>query len=61
VKGNLYFKDIAKLGDGIYASWNDDRVVFYHNDWVGTDSTAYVRILLPVIQAELTYLISCCT
>ncbi|KAJ7890123.1 hypothetical protein B0H14DRAFT_3429184 [Mycena olivaceomarginata] len=41
VKGNLYFKDIAKLGDGIYASWNDDRVVFYYNDWVGTDFTAY--------------------
>ncbi|KAJ7889537.1 hypothetical protein B0H14DRAFT_3429542 [Mycena olivaceomarginata] len=38
VKGNLYFKDIAKLGDGIYASWND---VFYYNDWVGTDFTAY--------------------
>ncbi|KAJ7762884.1 hypothetical protein B0H14DRAFT_3895582 [Mycena olivaceomarginata] len=41
VKGNLYFKDLATLGNGTSASWNDDRVVFYNDNWPGTDFTAY--------------------
>ncbi|KAJ7819153.1 hypothetical protein B0H13DRAFT_2378526 [Mycena leptocephala] len=43
VKGNFAFKDIGKLGDGICANWNNDRVVFYHDDVWSTDFTAYVR------------------
>ncbi|KAJ7362460.1 hypothetical protein DFH08DRAFT_950726 [Mycena albidolilacea] len=55
VKGNLYFKDLAKLGDGKYASWNDDRVVFYNNNMYSTDFTAYVRIFLKLSFIPFKY------
>ncbi|KAF8958720.1 hypothetical protein BDZ97DRAFT_2061581 [Flammula alnicola] len=41
VTGNLYFKNIGQVGNGIYANYNDDRIVFYQDDWTGTDFTAY--------------------
>jgi hypothetical protein len=53
VKGNLYFKDLATLGNGNYASWNDDRVVFYNDNWAGKDFTAYVRIFLRLSVLSL--------
>lgn len=43
VNGNFFFKDINTIKDGQFASYNDDRIVFYRNDWSGTDFTGYVR------------------
>ncbi|KIM76190.1 hypothetical protein PILCRDRAFT_826551 [Piloderma croceum F 1598] len=41
VNGNFFFKDINTIKDGQYASYNDDRIVFYKDNWVGTDFTGY--------------------
>ncbi|KAJ7722707.1 hypothetical protein B0H16DRAFT_1599978 [Mycena metata] len=41
VKGNLYFKDTSTIDTGIFANWNNDRVVFYHDNDYSTDFTAY--------------------
>ena len=43
VDGNLYFKKLSDLSSGVYANYNDDRIVFYKDDWTGTDFVAYVR------------------
>jgi len=41
VKGSLSFRSLDTLADGKYASWAEDRVVFYKDDYRGTDFTAY--------------------
>jgi len=41
VDGNLYFKKLSDLSSGVYANYNDDRIVFYKDDWTGTDFVAY--------------------
>lgn len=41
VKGNLFFKNIRTLAKGVYASYNNDRIVFYENDYSGKDFVAY--------------------
>ncbi|KAF8637483.1 hypothetical protein AX16_010811 [Volvariella volvacea WC 439] len=41
VDGNLYFKDYSKLSNAIYANYNNDRIVFYQDDWTGKDFIAY--------------------
>lgn len=41
VGGNLFFKKLSDLADGKFASWNNDRIVFYKDDWVGTDFVGY--------------------
>ncbi|KAJ7044430.1 hypothetical protein C8F04DRAFT_643694 [Mycena alexandri] len=41
VKGNLYFKDTSTIDTGIFANWNNDRVVFYHDNEYSTDFMAY--------------------
>ncbi|PPQ77153.1 hypothetical protein CVT26_008099 [Gymnopilus dilepis] len=43
VKGNLFFKDIKTIGNGLFANYNNDRIVFYASDWNSTDFTAFVR------------------
>jgi hypothetical protein len=44
VKGTLYFKQIWKVtsDQARYASYNDDRIVFYQDDFTGRDFVAYV-------------------
>ena len=48
VDGILYFKDLSKLKDAtssndtLYVNYNDDRIVFYVNDYTGKDFIAYV-------------------
>jgi hypothetical protein len=44
VSGNFFFKDINTINDGKYASYNDDRIVFYKDDYLGRDFTGYVRL-----------------
>jgi len=41
VNGNLYFRKLSDLSSGTFANYNDDRIVFYKDNWVGTDFTAY--------------------
>jgi hypothetical protein len=56
VKGNLSFKrlnrnsqfDTGTLDNGKFASWNNDRVVFYFDDLNSKDFTAYVRMLISL-------------
>ncbi len=47
VKGTLFFKKISDLSKGKYASYNNDRIVFYENDYTGKDFVAYVCFSLP--------------
>jgi hypothetical protein len=42
VEGTIYYKAIEDIKDGIYANYNNDRIVFYSNDYSGKDFTAYV-------------------
>lgn len=42
VQGLLHFKDINAVASGAYASYNDDRIVFYQNTSNSTDFTAFV-------------------
>ncbi|KAJ7616078.1 hypothetical protein FB45DRAFT_1107144 [Roridomyces roridus] len=41
VTGNLSFKKLRDLKKGIFAKYNNDHIVFYSNDWVSKDFTAY--------------------
>ncbi|KAH9056717.1 hypothetical protein EDB87DRAFT_1187335 [Lactarius vividus] len=41
VKGTLHFKKISDLTKGKFASYNDDRIVFYENDYTGKDFVGY--------------------
>ncbi|KAG8918835.1 hypothetical protein FRC01_001626 [Tulasnella sp. 417] len=41
VKGNLFFKDSKTISDGKFASYNNDRIVFYKDTGTSTDFTAY--------------------
>ncbi|KAF7977466.1 hypothetical protein HWV62_3655 [Athelia sp. TMB] len=41
VDGNLYFKKLSDLSSGVYANYNNDRIVFYKDNWTGTDFVAY--------------------
>jgi hypothetical protein len=41
VQGNLFFKDISQVSQGYYASYNNDRIVFYQSTYNSTDFTAY--------------------
>ncbi|KAJ7842513.1 hypothetical protein B0H13DRAFT_2098677 [Mycena leptocephala] len=44
VPGYLHFKKFKTLKDGKYANYNNDRVVFYANDWTGTDFVGFVPL-----------------
>ncbi|KAH9172990.1 hypothetical protein EDB89DRAFT_1962079 [Lactarius sanguifluus] len=41
VKGTLHFKKISDLTKGKFASYNNDRIVFYENDYSGKDFVGY--------------------
>lgn len=43
IKGTLFFKKLADVTStkAKYASYNDDRIVFYENDYTGKDFVAY--------------------
>jgi len=41
VKGVLHFKKLSDVTEGTYASYNNDRIVFYQDDYTGTDFVAY--------------------
>jgi hypothetical protein len=50
VNGYLHYKRLGKLKDAIYANYNNDRVVFYENDWSGKDFVGFVcRQLLSAL------------
>jgi len=51
VPGYLHFKKFKTLKDGKYANYNNDRVVFYANDWTGTD---FVGFFIPLEDAKDT-------
>lgn len=51
VDGNLYFRDETTIWQGKQANYNNDRVVFYTDDYRATDFIAYVRILLSRLGA----------
>ncbi|KAJ7894242.1 hypothetical protein B0H14DRAFT_2683697 [Mycena olivaceomarginata] len=44
VAGYLHYKRLGKLKDAIYANYNNDRVVFYENDWSGKDFVGFVPL-----------------
>ncbi|KAJ7810699.1 hypothetical protein B0H14DRAFT_2862438, partial [Mycena olivaceomarginata] len=50
VAGYLHYKRLGKLKDAIYANYNNDRVVFYENDWSGKDFVGFV----PLEDAKAT-------
>ncbi|KAF9263147.1 hypothetical protein L218DRAFT_944683 [Marasmius fiardii PR-910] len=41
VNGMLHFKDFNTVAKGYYANYNNDRIVFYENDYTGTDFVAF--------------------
>ncbi|KAF8262619.1 hypothetical protein EI94DRAFT_1743130 [Lactarius quietus] len=43
VKGNLFFKKLVDLNStkAKFASYNDDRIVWYEDDYTGRDFVAY--------------------
>ncbi|KAF7351633.1 hypothetical protein MSAN_01595900 [Mycena sanguinolenta] len=41
VTGELHYKHIDNLRNAIYANYNNDRIVFYENDWTGRDFVAF--------------------
>ncbi|KAJ7616506.1 hypothetical protein FB45DRAFT_1105695 [Roridomyces roridus] len=53
VSGNLSFKKLRDLKKGIFAKYNNDHIVFYSNDWISTDFTAYF-ILEPTHKTTIT-------
>jgi len=55
VKGTLFFKKISDLSKGKYASYNNDRIVFYENDYTGKDFVAYVCFSLSRILHCLNF------
>lgn len=44
VQGNLYFRNFTTLKQSAYANYDNDRIVFYSNDYTGRDFTAYVSL-----------------
>jgi hypothetical protein len=42
VNGTFYYKNINLVKSGIYANYNDDRIVFYNSDYTGRDFTGFV-------------------
>ncbi|CAK5282724.1 unnamed protein product [Mycena citricolor] len=55
VGGNLHFKDIDTVKRGRYASYNNDRIVFYESTAVSTDFTAF---FVPYESAQSTLEVS---
>lgn len=43
VEGVIYFKVLSDISDGLYANYNDDRIVFYKSDYTAKNFTSYVR------------------
>ncbi|KAJ7480583.1 hypothetical protein FB451DRAFT_1365067 [Mycena latifolia] len=41
VQGHLHYKRFNKLKDAKFANYNNDRVVFYENDYTGRDFVAF--------------------
>ncbi|KAF5314932.1 hypothetical protein D9619_007577 [Psilocybe cf. subviscida] len=41
IDGTLYYKKLNDINKGTWANYNDDRIVFYENDWTGRDFTAF--------------------
>ncbi|KAJ7453472.1 hypothetical protein FB451DRAFT_1408871 [Mycena latifolia] len=41
VPGHLHYKKLNKLKDAKFANYNNDRVVFYENDWTGRDFVGF--------------------
>jgi hypothetical protein len=42
VVGTFYYKEIGLVNTGKYANYNNDRIVFYSNDYSGDDFTGFV-------------------
>ena len=42
IKGHFHYDDLKKVGDGVYVSYTNDRLVFYQDDNVSKTFTGYV-------------------
>lgn len=49
----LYYRNVASIDRGTWANYNDDRIVFYENDYTGRDFAAFVRNSLFTIPKTL--------
>jgi hypothetical protein len=45
VVGTFYYKDIELVKTGKFTNYNNDRIVFYSNDYSGDDFTGFVPSL----------------
>ncbi|KAF5324261.1 hypothetical protein D9619_011234 [Psilocybe cf. subviscida] len=55
IEGTLYFRKLDDIKNGKFANYNNDRIVFYKNDWTGTDFNAFFIPLecnLTTLQAR---------
>jgi hypothetical protein len=52
VKGTFFYKDINLVKDGVSANYNNDRIVFYKDDYLAKDFTGFVCL-------SISYLSSC--
>ncbi|KAK7692284.1 hypothetical protein QCA50_003909 [Cerrena zonata] len=41
VQGLLYYKNINDINNGLFANYNEDRIVFYQKQWFATDFVSY--------------------
>jgi len=41
VNGTMHIKNLSTFTSGVYASYNDDRIIFYQSSYSSTDFTAY--------------------
>ncbi|KAJ7676934.1 hypothetical protein DFH06DRAFT_1466283 [Mycena polygramma] len=51
VTGHTHYKGLRNLRNAKYANYNNDRVVFYENDWTGRD---FVGFFIPMEEGAET-------
>ena len=49
IDGTLYYKKLPDINKGKWANYNDDRIVFYENDYTGKDFVAFVSSVCLLI------------
>ncbi|KAJ7224578.1 hypothetical protein GGX14DRAFT_651111 [Mycena pura] len=50
IPGALHYGDLDDVSKGIYVSYANDRLIFYHDDFVGKDFTAYPFLSLAALR-----------
>jgi hypothetical protein len=53
VNGIMHIKSLTAFTNGVYASYNNDRIIFYQSSLTSTDFTAYVRPSSSPIRSEV--------